>query len=67
MLPSLIGHVINVADALITKNDCYNLATNNCKTFASKLAKRIQKPPTPAEPPAPPSQPFDMQARFEID
>ncbi|KAL8913040.1 MAG: hypothetical protein Q9171_002108 [Xanthocarpia ochracea] len=55
------------ADALITKNDCYNLAFNNCKIFASRLAKRIQKPPTPAAPPAPPSQPFDMTARFEID
>ncbi|KAL8787426.1 MAG: hypothetical protein Q9213_002203 [Squamulea squamosa] len=31
----------NTADAIITKNDCYNLITNNCKTFASKLTKKI--------------------------
>ncbi|KAL8923861.1 MAG: hypothetical protein Q9172_002949 [Xanthocarpia lactea] len=60
-------HIIDVADALITKIDCYNLAFNNCKIFASRLARRIQKPPTPAAPPAPPSQPFDMTAQFEID
>ena len=29
------------ADALITKNDCYNLLTNNCKTFANQLTKKI--------------------------
>ncbi|KAL8767654.1 MAG: hypothetical protein Q9209_005913 [Squamulea sp. 1 TL-2023] len=23
------------------ENDCYNLITNNCKTFASKLTKKI--------------------------
>ncbi|KAL8728667.1 MAG: hypothetical protein Q9166_005231 [cf. Caloplaca sp. 2 TL-2023] len=49
------------AAALIAKNDCYNLATNNCKTFASKLARNIQKPPPAPAAPRPPAQPFDMQ------
>ncbi|KAI4210649.1 MAG: hypothetical protein LQ351_006528 [Letrouitia transgressa] len=62
----VIEEVGDEAEALIAENDCYNVATNNCKTFASKLAKRIQA--APAAPPAPGTvtnaQPFDMQVQF---
>ncbi|KAL8983236.1 MAG: hypothetical protein Q9177_005031 [Variospora cf. flavescens] len=56
------------ADTLTFKNDCYNLATNNCQTFAKNLARRMKKkPPVTAPPAAPITQPFDMKPRFPID
>ncbi|KAL8717257.1 MAG: hypothetical protein Q9181_008344 [Wetmoreana brouardii] len=55
------------AQALITQNDCYNIATNNCKRFASKLARKIEKKPPVVPPAQPAAEPFDMQPRFSID
>ncbi|KAL8781661.1 MAG: hypothetical protein Q9213_005903 [Squamulea squamosa] len=52
------------AQALIDANNCYSLVTNNCKQFASKLAKRLQALPPQAAPPAPPPAPFDMTVNF---
>ncbi|KAL9607470.1 MAG: hypothetical protein Q9167_007617 [Letrouitia subvulpina] len=61
-----IQQVADQAQALIDDNDCYNVATNNCKTFASKLAKKVQAPPSPpvASGTVTDSQPFDMVIDF---
>lgn len=57
---------MSVAQALIAENDCYNVATNSCKTFASKLAKNIQAPPgaSPAPGTVTDAQLFDMTVQF---
>ncbi|KAI4162422.1 MAG: hypothetical protein LQ342_003988 [Letrouitia transgressa] len=64
----LADRVMYVAQAIITKNDCYSLLTNNCQLFARNLGKKITKVPPQAPPPQPPIQPpIDMRPRFEID
>ncbi|KAL9611038.1 MAG: hypothetical protein Q9167_004285 [Letrouitia subvulpina] len=64
----LANHTTCEAQAIITKNDCYSLLTNNCQLFARNLGKKITKVPPQAPPPQPPIQPpVDMRPRFEID
>ncbi|KAL8738853.1 MAG: hypothetical protein Q9190_007932 [Brigantiaea leucoxantha] len=53
------------AQAIIDRNDCYSLLTNNCKQFASKLATQIAKPPNAPTGGEGSAQPFDMQVTFE--
>ncbi|KAL8707603.1 MAG: hypothetical protein Q9220_007390 [cf. Caloplaca sp. 1 TL-2023] len=53
------------SDALIRGNDCYNIGTNNCRTFARKLSKKIAN--IPDQEPEPEVEPFDMEIRFDLD
>ncbi|KAL9044281.1 MAG: hypothetical protein Q9214_002569 [Letrouitia sp. 1 TL-2023] len=67
-IDDIVDAVGDQAQAIITKNDCYSLLTNNCQLFARNLGKRITKVPPQAPPPQPAVQPpIDMRPRFEID